>query len=585
MIAAMKQHLEALLQLALAQVTTNNPEISDTSYVIALERPRDPSHGDWSSSIAMVCAKSLHTSPRALAERLITLIPTDDNIEDISIAGPGFVNFKLSKHYLHSQLEQMWASDTCGVMPTPQSQTIVIDYSSPNLAKEMHVGHLRSTIIGDALARILTFKGYQVIRQNHIGDWGTQFGMLLAHMNDLQQTTHGTVTLTDIETLYKLAKQRFDSEPDFAEKARAWVVKLQAHDSQAMTLWLQFIDLSLAHCQTLYHRLGVSLTPADIRAESAYNDVLPSIITSLQEQGLLTDQDGTKCVFLKEFKGKDQAPLPIIVQKKDGGYLYATTDLAALQYRQAQLKANRILYVVDARQSLHFQQMFTLAQQAGFVSPDTTLEHIDFGMILDKSGKPFKSRDGGVTKLADLLDEAQRRAYTLITQKNPSLSSQHCEDMAKVISIAAVKYADLSKNRISDYIFDWDTMLSFEGNTAPYLLYANTRIHSLFHKSNVTVETLDQAFQLEQPQELALGKHLAQFSDLISMVTLKATPHLLCTYLYELAGLFSSFYESCPILAPDQNEWKISRLKLAALTSRVLEQGLELLGIQTLTQM
>ncbi|MGV3740475.1 MAG: arginine--tRNA ligase [Gammaproteobacteria bacterium] len=575
----MKQHLEQLLQQALQQLTSQAVPIN-------IERPRDPSHGDWSTAIALVLAKSLQQSPRAIAEQLLALLPSDPNIQSISLAGPGFINFKLNQKYLHEQLEMVWTSPTCGVQAKAKPDTVVIDYSSPNLAKEMHVGHLRSTIIGDSLARILTFLGEHVIRQNHIGDWGTQFGMLLAYMDELQQHEQAPLNLTDLESFYLAAKQRFDNDAAFAEAARAWVVKLQAHDPIAQSLWKQFIDLSLAHCQALYEVLGVQLTPSDVRAESAYNPELPDIITQLQKQGLLSDEDGTKCVFIEQFKGKDQQPLPIIVQKKDGGFLYASTDLAAINYRCHKLNADRILYVVDARQSLHFQQIFALAVKAGFATPNTQLEHIDFGMILNKAGKPFKSRDGGVTKLIDLLDEAQHRAATLIAEKNPQLSAEDCQTMAKIIGIAAVKYADLSKNRISDYIFDWDTMLSFEGNTAPYLLYANTRIHSLLRKAEVSNSELNQAaFMLSDAQEIALAKHLILFSEVITNCANKAVPHLLCTYVYELAGLFSSFYEACPILSAEASAHKNSRLKLVALTSKVLEQSLNLLGIPSLTRM
>ena len=575
----MKQHLEHLLQQALQELTAQPVSIH-------LERPRDPEHGDWSTAIAMVLAKSLQKPPRVIAEQLLALIPDDPDIETISLAGPGFINFKLNKEFLYKQLEVTWSSTTCGIQQNPQPSTVVIDYSSPNLAKEMHVGHLRSTIIGDSLARILTFLGEKVIRQNHIGDWGTQFGMLLAHMDELQQHAQTPFKLTDLESFYLAAKQRFDHDAAFAENARGWVVKLQTHDPVAQSLWQRFIDLSLAHCQDLYTVLAVQLEPADVRAESAYNPELPKIIHRLQEQNLIREEDGTKCVYLEQFSGKDQQPLPIIVQKKDGGFLYASTDLAAIDYRCHILHADRILYVVDARQSLHFQQIFALAKLAGFATPNTQLEHIDFGMILNKAGKPFKSRDGGVTKLIDLLDEAQHRANTLIAEKNPHLSAEECQMMAKTIGIAAVKYADLSKNRISDYIFDWDTMLSFEGNTAPYLLYANTRIHSLLRKAELAHTELNQAsFTLVEPQELTLAKHILLFSDTVVSSAQKATPHLLCTYLYELAGLFSSFYEACPILSSDIDRLKHSRLKLAALTSKVLEQGLALLGIPNLTRM
>lgn len=575
----MKQHLEHLLQQALQQMT-------DQPVSIHLERPRDPNHGDWSTAIALVLAKTLQKPPRIIAEQLLALLPADPDIEGMSIAGPGFINFKLRSQFLHTQLAMIWDSPNCAIPKKTQAETVVIDYSSPNLAKEMHVGHLRSTIIGDSLARILTFLGEHVIRQNHIGDWGTQFGMLLAHMDEVEHHTHTPFKLTDLESFYMAAKQRFDQDERFAETARGWVVKLQAHDPIAQSLWQRFIDLSLAHCQDLYKVLGVQLEPKDVRAESAYNPELLGIIARLQQQDLIREEDGTKCVYLDQFIGKDQQPLPIIVQKKDGGFLYASTDLAAIDYRCHHLKADRILYVVDARQSLHFQQIFALAKLAGFASPNTQLEHIDFGMILNKAGKPFKSRDGGVTKLIDLLDEAQRRATTLIAHKNPHLSLEDCQAMARTIGIAAVKYADLSKNRISDYIFDWDTMLSFEGNTAPYLLYANTRIHSLLRKADISHSEMNHtSFTLVDTQEIALGKHVLLFAEVILNCAQKATPHLLCTYLYELAGLFSSFYEACPILSNEDSAIKNSRLKLAALSSKILEQGLALLGISTLTRM
>lgn len=576
----MREHLEQLLQQALQQFAAEHP------IAISLERPRDPNHGDWSTPVALSLAKSLQQPPRKIAEQLLALIPIDPDIETVELAGPGFINFKLHKHYLLKQLDTMWSSSQCGIPANPNPSTVVIDYSSPNLAKEMHVGHLRSTIIGDALARIFTFLGDHVIRQNHIGDWGTQFGMLLAYMHEMQQHSSTPFNLSDLESFYLAAKQRFDTDSDFADAARAWVVKLQSNDPIAQSLWKQFISLSLAHCQALYQILGVQLQPSDVYAESAYNAALPGIITTLDQQGLLSNEDGTNCVFLEQFKGKDQQPLPIIVQKKDGGFLYASTDLAALDYRCHTLKAQRILYVVDARQSLHFQQIFTLANRAGFATPATQLDHIEFGMILNKAGKPFKSRDGGVTKLVDLLDEAQHRASVLIAEKNPALSPQACRDMAKIIGIAAVKYADLSKNRISDYVFDWDTMLSFEGNTAPYLLYANTRIHSLLRKANITTETLDSIrFTAVAPQEIALAKHLALFPEVLVSSAQKATPHLICTYVYELAGLFSSFYEACPILSLGSEAHKNSRLKLVALTSKILEKSLDLLGIPTLKRM
>lgn len=578
----MKKKVESLLCQALRAYSTETQfAVLDTP--VHVERPRDLSHGDFSSNIAMILAKYLKVAPRQCAEQLLKHLPEDDDIETISLAGPGFINFKLSPKALESTLRTMWFSNTCGVEPIERPETVVIDYSSPNLAKEMHVGHLRSTIIGDALVRTFELKGYTVIRQNHVGDWGTQFGMLIAHLADEETAHPGSVELNDLETFYKAAKLRFDTEPDFAERARLEVVRLQSADPHCLALWKRFIQLSLAHCQDIYRRLGVLLQVSDVKAESAYNDTLPEIINSLRAQELLVEHDGAQCVFLPEFKGKNNEPLPIIVQKKDGGFLYATTDLAAIQYRQTVLEATRILYVVDARQSLHFQQIFTLAHRAGYAKETTSLEHVSFGMVLDKSGKPFKSRDGGVTKLSDLLDEAERRAQALIETKQATLSSQESKEMARVLAISSVKYADLSKNRTSDYIFDWDTMLSFEGNTAPYLLYAYTRIHTLLQKTNLE-SPFEQPFIFANDLDKQLAKQIILFPEVVEIVITKTAPHFLCAYLFELSGLFSTFYEACPILN-ESEPIKQSRLVLITLTARVLALGLSLLGIETLKRM
>jgi len=582
----MKQIIELLLKEALAKLAIEDQLSFPEMFAVNLERPRDPSHGDFSSNLAMVLAKLVGMSPRVLAERLIACIPSNADIESINIAGPGFINFTLSNNCLQTQLKTIWESSSCGVMPIENAHTVVVDYSSPNLAKEMHVGHLRSTIIGDAIVRVLELKGYEVIRQNHVGDWGTQFGMLLAHLEDEENNHPGEVKLNDLESFYKAAKLRFDSEPNFADRARQKVVLLQSGDKHCLSLWTKFIKLSLAHCQEIYDRLGVSLQTKDVKAESSYNDFLPTVVDLLRSQELLEECEGAQCVFLDEFKGKDNEPLPIIVQKKDGGFLYSSTDLAAIHYRQKKLNADRVLYVVDARQSLHFQQIFALAYKAGFVNPTMQLEHVSFGMVLDKSGKPFKSRDGGVTKLVDLLDEALRRAKVLIESKQTiKYPPEEIDEMAKVLGISAIKYVDLSKNRISDYMFDWDSMLSFEGNTAPYLLYAYTRVNSLFQKAGISLDSLDKPIIFESPSEILLAKHIILFPEVIDMVTQKAAPHLLCTYLYELAGIFSSFYEACPILNQEDVALKFSRLKLASLTSRILELGLSLLGIKTLKRM
>ncbi|KTD35710.1 arginyl-tRNA synthetase [Legionella nautarum] len=582
----MKQKIESLLLQALEKLSIQDQLTFPNMFNVNIERPRDPNHGDFSSNLAMILAKLVGMPPRVLAERLIACISLPEDLERVEIAGPGFINFTMSQQGLQNQLKQIWESAVCGVLSSEEPHTVVVDYSSPNLAKEMHVGHLRSTIIGDAIVRVLELKGHKVIRQNHVGDWGTQFGMLLAHLEDEESSHQGEVRLNDLESFYKAAKNRFDNEPHFAERARLKVVLLQSGDAHCLALWAKFIKLSLAHCQEIYERLGVSLQTKDVQAESAYNELLPMIVDSLREQGLLVEHEGAQCVFLDEFKGKNNELLPVIVQKKDGGFLYSSTDLAAIYYRQSKLKADRGLYVVDARQSLHFQQIFALAYKAGFANPSMQLEHVSFGMVLDKSGKPFKSREGGVTKLVDLLDEAERRAKQLIeTKQTTAYPPEELEEMARVLGISSIKYADLSKNRTSDYMFDWDAMLSFEGNTAPYLLYAYTRINSLFQKAEVNLDSFTEPLLLQNANDVSLAKQLILFPEIIDTVALKASPHLLCTYLYELAGTFSSFYEACPILNQEDQLLKFSRLKLAKLTSRILKLGLSLLGLKTLQRM
>ncbi len=582
----MKEQIDIHSKNALQKIVNDLGLEYPSDVQFSIERPRDPTHGDFSSNIAMVLAKPFKMAPRLLAEKLLDCLHKEMTIAKVELAGPGFINFKMKGDLLQENLNTLWIESQSGRIKKTHPLKIIVDYSSPNLAKEMHVGHLRSTIIGDAIARVLDYQGHDVIRQNHVGDWGTQFGMLLAHFDDEQKAHAGSVKLTDLETFYKSAKLRFDQDAAFAERSRQWVVLLQSGDKHCLKMWKTFIHLSLSHCQDIYERLGVQLSPNDVRPESAYNRDLPIVIEELKQKALLVEHEAAQCVFMDAFKGKDGETLPVIVQKKDGGFLYASTDLAAIRYRQQMLHADRILYVVDARQALHFQQIFALAKLAGYASPSLQLEHVSFGMVLDKSGRPYKSRDGGVTKLADLLDEAEKRAYELIKSKQTAAYPEsELKQMASVIGIASVKYADLSKHRSSDYVFDWDAMISFEGNTAPYLLYAYTRIYSLFQKANMKEEELSYDFKLRADKEIELAKQLIQFSEVIDMVGLKATPHLLCTYLYELAGIFSSFYESCPILNQDDVELKESRLKLAALTANVLRQGLDLLGIPVLNRM
>lgn len=582
----MKEQLITLLEQSVQALIEQHILPAECEPRLQIDRPKDKSHGDFATNLALMLAKPAKMNPRTLAEAIVSHLPENTLITKTEIAGPGFINFTLNQEQLVDQLVHAWSDPHLGIKQAAQPQTIVIDYSSTNLAKEMHVGHLRSTIIGDAIARSLSALGHKVIPQNHVGDWGTQFGMLLAHMQDqLEQGESVTLQLSDLEAFYKAAKKRFDDEDGFADRARAMVVELQGGNPECLRLWKQFITTSLEHSQVIYNRLNVQLKPEDVKAESAYNDELPSIVKTLQKQHLLVEDQGAKCVFLDQFKNKEGEPLPIIVQKKDGGYLYATTDLAAIRYRTEQLQADRIIYVVDARQSLHFEQVFAVAKEAGFSNDHVRIEHLGFGLVLGKDGRPYKSRDGGVTKLADLLDEAEKRALDLISSKESSLTDEEKNHIATAVGVASVKYADLSKNRINDYMFDWDTMISFEGNTAPYMMYANTRIYSLFQRAQVQHSDLDTiGFVLEKKQEVELAKLLAKFSEVMQSVGDKGMPNFLCQYLYDLAGAFSRFYEACPILNQDEHI-KLSRLKLAALTQRTLEKGFAILGIETLERM
>lgn len=581
----MKNLISQLLASAISTLQSEGVLPTDISPNIQVETARDKSHGDFASNLAMTLAKPAGMKPRDLAEKIIAALPQNEAVAQISIAGPGFINFFQDRAWLAGQLQRALDDAKLNIAQADPAQRVVVDYSSPNLAKEMHVGHLRSTIIGDAMARVLEFLGHSVIRQNHVGDWGTQFGMLLAYLEENPVTAEAE--LGDLENFYRQAKKRFDESPEFADRARERVVQLQAGDADCLALWNRFNSISLGHCQAVYDRLGVSLTPQDVRGESAYNDQLADVVDSLQQAGLLTESEGARCVFLDEFRNSEDKPLPVIVQKAGGGYLYATSDLAAMRYRHQVLAADRVLYFVDQRQALHFQQVFAVARKAGFVGPDMQLEHMGFGTMNGADGKPFKTRDGGTVKLIDLLDEAEQRALQLVAEKNPELDQAELQQIARAVGIGAVKYADLSKHRSSDYNFNFEQMLSFEGNTAPYMMYAYTRVASVFRKIDRDMQQLDDLapLVLQEEPEIDLAVHLAQFGSLLQYVAREGTPHSLCHYLYELAGRFSSFYENCPILAAEQPQQRDSRLRLAALTGRTLRQGLNLLGITTLERM
>ncbi|NER61586.1 arginine--tRNA ligase [Pseudomonas sp. MAFF212428] len=578
----MKDTIRQLIQQALTQLVADGVLPEGLTPAIQVENARDKTHGDFASNIAMMLAKPAGLKPRDLAEKLINALPADPQVSKVEIAGPGFLNFFQNTQALASRLDAALADARLGVHKAGPAQKVVVDLSAPNLAKEMHVGHLRSTIIGDAVARVLEFLGDDVVRQNHVGDWGTQFGMLMAYLEENPITSD---ELSDLENFYRAAKKRFDESSEFADRARGLVVKLQAGDAQCLTLWTRFKDISLSHCQKTYELLNVKLSMADVMGESAYNDDLANVVDDLRTKGMLVESNGAQCVFLDEFKNAEGEPLPVIIVKADGGYLYATTDLAAVRYRSGVLKADRALYFVDQRQALHFQQVFAVARKAGFVTHPMDMEHMGFGTMNGADGRPFKTRDGGTVKLIDLLNEAKERAYTLVKEKNPQLAEDELRAIAKVVGIGAVKYADLSKHRTSDYSFNFELMLNFEGNTAPYLLYAYTRVAGVFRKLGKGFDQVEGEILLDAAQEQELAARLAQFGEILNNVAEKGTPHVLCSYLYDVAGLFSSFYENCPILGADTPEVQHSRLRLAALTGRTLKQGLELLGLETLERM
>lgn len=558
---------------------------ADQSCDALVRQSGKPQFGDYQANGIMAAAKKLGLNPREFAQKVLDNLQLSDIAEKLEIAGPGFINIFLNPTWLTTEISAALSHKNLGIQAT-NKQTVVIDYSSPNVAKEMHVGHLRSTIIGDAVARTLEFLGHHVIRANHVGDWGTQFGMLIAYLEKMQNEHTSEMELQDLEAFYREAKKHYDEDEVFAEKARNYVVKLQSGDAYCRAMWKRLVDITMQQNQHNYARLNVTLTEKDVMGESLYNPMLPSIVEDLKKQGLAVENDGALVVYLDEFKNKDGDPMGVIVQKKDGGFLYTTTDIAAAKYRYETLKANRALVFSDTRQSQHMQQAWLITRKAGYVPDSFSLEHKNFGMMLGKDGKPFKTRTGGTVKLADLLDEAIERATVLINEKNTNLSNDEKQAVIEAIGIGSVKYADLSKNRTTDYVFDWDNMLSFEGNTAPYMQYAYTRIRSIFNKTEINSTALLAApLTIKDDKERTLAIKLLQFEEAVQTVGKEGTPHVLCAYLYELAGIFSSFYEHCPILNAEDEAVKLSRLKLALLTEKTLKQGLALLGIKTVEKM
>ncbi|HBV6967842.1 TPA: arginine--tRNA ligase [Klebsiella aerogenes] len=541
--------------------------------------------GDYQANGVMAVAKKLGMAPRQLAEQVLSHLDLNGIANKVEIAGPGFINIFLDPAFLADNVNLALQSERLGVAK-PQPQTIVVDYSAPNVAKEMHVGHLRSTIIGDASVRTLEFLGHRVIRANHVGDWGTQFGMLIAYLEKEQQENAGEMALADLEGFYREAKKHYDEDEAFAERARSYVVKLQGGDEYFLQMWRKLVDITMSQNQITYDRLNVTLTRDDVMGESLYNPMLPGIVADLKAKGMAVESEGATVVFLDEYKNKEGEPMGVIIQKKDGGYLYTTTDIACAKYRYETLHADRVLYYIDSRQHQHLMQAWTIVRKAGYVPESVPLEHHMFGMMLGKDGKPFKTRAGGTVKLADLLDEALERARRLVAEKNPDMPADELEKLANAVGIGAVKYADLSKNRTTDYIFDWDNMLAFEGNTAPYMQYAYTRVLSVFRKAGIDESALAAApVVISEDREAQLAARLLQFEETLAVVAREGTPHVMCAYLYDLAGLFSGFYEHCPILSAESEEARNSRLKLALLTAKTLKLGLDTLGIETVERM
>jgi len=576
-----KQLLAAKTQAAMIKVGL--PADTNT----AVTQSTKVEFGDYQINGAMAAAKLLKTNPRALAQQLVDVLELADIADKVEIAGPGFINVTLKPDWLAAQLQHAVADPRLGVSANTAPQTVVVDYSAPNLAKEMHVGHLRSTIIGDAVVRALEFWGDKVIRQNHMGDWGTQFGMLIAHLEDklAAGVDLETVALADLEDFYREAKKRFDDEAGFADKSRDYVVKLQGGDAHCQKLWQLFIDTSVKHSEEVYRTLNVTLGHEHIKPESAYNPMLQPIVDDLKARGIAVEDQGALVVFLQELADKEGNPSPFIIQKTGGGFLYATTDLAACQYRSHELNVDRIIIFTDARQALHFKQVELVARKAGLLRAETAYEHCPFGTMMGEDGKPFKTRTGGTVKLAELLEEAVVRAEAVVKGKSTELSAEEIAEVARKVGIGAVKFADLSKNRTSDYIFSWDAMLSFEGATAPYLQYAYTRVSSIVRRAGIS-DSFSAPLNLAEQQEKQLALKVLQFEETLQQVMKDAQPNLLCNYLYELASQYMSFYEACPILKDGiEPALRDSRLMLSILVAKLLAKGLDLLGIDVMERM
>ncbi|PSR18947.1 arginine--tRNA ligase [filamentous cyanobacterium CCP3] len=571
-----------------ALVAAFGPELGSTDPMLV--PTTNPKFGDYQANLAMSLAKPLKQKPRDIAAQIVEKLEVSDLCEPPEIAGPGFINLRFKTQYLEDQLRAMQADPRLGVAPVEQPQKVIVDFSSPNIAKEMHVGHLRSTIIGDSIARVQEFMGHDVLRINHVGDWGTQFGMLITHLKEVcpeALEAGSSVDIGDLVAFYKQAKKRFDDDDGFKTRSREAVVDLQSGEDTATKAWKALCEQSRKEFQKLYDRLDIEIQE---RGESFYNPLLADVVKDLDAQGLLVEDQGAKVVFVDGFTNKEGDPLPLIIQKTDGGYNYATTDLAAIRYRTQQDEADRVLYVVDAGQGNHFAQVFQVAAKAGWIPNDVELTHVPFGVVQGEDGKKFKTRSGDTVRLKDLLDQAVSRARADLENRIQAEERQETEsfiqNVAESVGIGAVKYADLSQNRTSNYIFSFDKMLALQGNTAPYMLYAYVRVQGISRKGNIDFEHLpaEARIQLVGDTEFALARHLLQLDLVVAEVAQDLYPNRLCQYLFELSQKFNQFYDRCPVLQAADPQ-RTSRLLLCDLTAKTLKLGLSLLGIQVLERM
>ena len=548
-------------------------------------RQSDRADAQVNGSLAL--AKAMGATPRDIAVKVLEVAELQDICSSTEVAGPGFINLTFANEFLARELVAASSDEKLGVASAPTPRRVVIDYSAPNVAKEMHVGHLRSTVIGDALVRMLMYVGNTVVRENHVGDWGTPFGMLIEHLIDSGEVNAAKeLSIGDLDSFYRSARKKFDESEEFQKRARTRVVALQGGDAETLRLWKLLVEESTRYFQTIYKTLGVLLQDSDVMGESAYNPLLPQVVERLDKLKMLTTSDGADVVFPDGFTNRENQPLPLIIRKTDGGYNYATSDLACVIDRVERLDSSLLLYVVGAPQAQHLQMVAAVAKQAGWLQAPREMVHVAFGNVLGADRKMLKTRSGDTIKLDALLTEAVERAAAAVAQKNPELSADKQSEIARIVGIGAVKYADLSTDRIKDYTFDWDRMLSFDGNTSPYLQYAHARICSIFRRANVERASVRGVTPIiEHAAEHELAMRVLQFDSAFWDTLDKYSPHRLCTYLYDLASSFSSFYEQCSVLKADTDDQRNSRLMLCDLTARVMQAGLGVLGIEAPEQM